>query len=103
MYTFGTITYLNKIMIMTERYENDNGDILNYVTYSTKFGGDEVLQHKKHGTEMAHITLHPDGVYVREKRSSRALIRFVNNRLSGFSPSPSIKLQAFLRRVQGHI
>jgi len=65
---------------MTEKYENDNGDLLNYVTYSTKFGGDEVLQHKKSGTEIAHITLHPDGVYLRETRNGRQLVGFVKGR-----------------------
>jgi len=88
---------------MKETYQNDNGDILNYVTYNTKYGGDEVLQHKKHGTELAHITLHPDGAYLRVKRNGRPLVGFVNNGMAGFSPSPSIKLQAFLRRVKGNV
>jgi len=85
-------------MIMTERYENQDGDILNFSTH-----GDQVLQHKKFGTEMAHITLHADGPHVREKRNARPLRSFVNNGLQGFSPPPSEKLRAFLRVVKGNI
>jgi len=88
---------------MTETYKNDAGDVLNYATYSTDKGVDEVLQHKKHGSEMAHITLHPDGVYVREKRNASDLKRFVRNGLEGFSPSPSPKLEQFLRSVRNKI
>lgn len=88
---------------MTEKYKNDAGDELNYATYATKEGGDEVLQHKKHGTEMAHITLHPDGVYFRETRNGNDLKRFVKNGLEGFSPSPSPKLKQFLMNVRNKI
>ena len=83
---------------MTETYQNENGDILNFSTHS-----DPVLQHKKFGTEMAHITLHADGPHMRATRNPRALYRFVNNGLAGFSPPPSMKLKAFLRQVKGKI
>lgn len=94
----------NKTTNMTEKYQNESGDLLNYVSYHSKHGGgaEEVLQHKKNGSEMAHITLHANGVInLREGRSKgKELVGFVKNGLSGFSPSPSIKLQAFLRRVK---
>jgi len=85
---------------MVERLRNNNGDVLNYIAYSD---ADEVLQHKKHGVEMAHITLHPDRAHIRTKRSKAhadALIAFVKSDLSGFMPSPSQALRNFIRIVK---
>jgi len=88
---------------MKETYKNDAGDVLYYVIYATKKGVDEVLQHKKHGSEMAHITKHPDGFYFRETRNGNDLKRFVRSGLDGFSPSPSPKLKQFLMNVRSKI
>lgn len=88
---------------MVEKLTNANGDVLNYTNYS---GNDEVLQHKKHGLEMAHITLHPDGVYVRTKRGpafATELKKFVKSNLAGFSPTPSINLKNFIRKVKNSV
>ena len=83
-------------------------DLLNFVVYrSTSVPGeDEVLQHKTHGVEMAHITLHPDGtVNLRERMpgSGRRLKGFVSSGLLGFTPRPSKRLETFLRRVRAKL
>lgn len=80
---------------MTETYKNENGDVLNFSTH-----GDPVLQHKRHGVEFSHITLHDDGPHVRVTRNAGPLKRFVQNNLSGFSPTPSARLKAFLRVIK---
>ena len=90
-----------------EQYRSGS-DLLNFVVYrSTAFAGDdEVLQHKaQHGvTEMAHITLHPDGtVNVHKTRNDAPIKQFVNSGLSGFTPAPSKRLQAFLTQVRPKI
>jgi hypothetical protein len=90
---------------LAEQYAKDP-DFLNFVVYAstTAAGEDEVLQHKKYGAEMAHITLHPDGtVNVRQTRSADALKQFVQSGLAGFTPAPSERLRKFLQRVQHKI
>ncbi len=87
-----------------EQYER-GADTLNFVVYrSTAFPGeDEVLQHKRGGVELAHITLHPDStVNFHETRPGlgRHLRQFVSSGLAGFSPAPSRRLVRFLGRIR---
>ena len=66
---------------------------------------DEVLQHKLFGTtEIAHITLHPDGsVNVRIKRTKTYIEMAIISNLIGFTPKPSQAVKQFILKVRGKI
>ena len=90
-------------LLVEERYIWGTEHLLIYVVYAstTAAGNDEVLQHKLMGAEMAHITLHPNGVVnFRVKRNRNFLERFVGSDLAGFIPAPSERLKTFLARVK---
>ena len=92
---------------VVEKYTRGS-NLLNYVVYGSTSvaGNDEVLQHKLHDTEMAHITLHPNGtVNFHETRLGigRYLRDFVMSNLVGFSPQPSSRLKQFLSKVRNRI
>lgn len=92
--------------LLTETYKRGEVDVVNYVVYAstTTPGNDEVLQHKQYGVELAHITLHGNGmIAVRETRSATALKLIVRQRLAGFSPAPSAALVSYLKRIQSHV
>jgi hypothetical protein len=89
-----------------ERYTKGT-DVVNFIVYerTTGLGDDQVLQHKLLGTtEMAHITLHPDGtVNLRAERDATYLMNVVRTNMEGFLPQPSPELQKFLRTVRDKI
>lgn len=90
---------------LREKYKKGN-DVINFVIYksTTGAGDDEVLQHKIHSQETAHITLHPDGsVNFRVKLSKEKLQLAVRNGLSGYSPPPSEALRQFLAKIRARI
>ena len=80
--------------------------VLNFVIYTstTAPGEDDVPQHKYHGAEMSHITLHPDGsVNFRVERDRNWMVQFLTADLSGFSPVPSARLRNFIQTVKYRI
>jgi|GEM_PF-1080507 len=94
---------------IAEQYTKDI-DVLNFVSYRrpTGEGVDYVLQHKRMGTEMAHITLHPDGVVhfmVKNNQESYGteLKLAARSGLSGYSPAPSEKVKQFLNQVRSKV
>ena len=91
--------------ISSERYAQGS-HLLHFVVYTstTGSGEDEVLQHKYHGVEMSHITLHPDGsVNFRVERDGNWMIQFMSNNLAGFTPQPSPRLNGFLLVVKDRL
>ncbi len=92
--------------IVHEQYEIDANSKLNFVVYksTTGVGNDEVLQHKLHGTEMAHVTLHPgDQVNLRKTRDATLLIKAIKDRMVGVEPAPSERLRQFIEAVKDKI
>ncbi|HEY8925819.1 MAG TPA: hypothetical protein VIU64_15635 [Polyangia bacterium] len=86
-----------------EKYQGVAGNTFNFVVYVRPdgLGEDEVLQHKLHGVELAHITLHPGGVVnVRATRDAQPLRTAVLAGMAGCAPAPSARLQAFFVKVR---
>jgi hypothetical protein len=91
--------------LIEEKYKTGSEEI-NYVVYQSRsgLGKDEVLQHKFHGTETAHITIHPDGtINFREKRSRTYLHAAVKSMMAEFTPRISPEVRSFIERVEGRI
>ena len=82
-------------------------DVVRFVVYrrTDGLGEDEVLQHKLFGiTEMAHVTLHPDGtVNLHVERIKEFLVNAICTDLAGFRPSPSLRLKHFIAKVRPKI
>ncbi len=89
----------------TENYTSGGGHELNFAIYTRTIGKekaktDYVLQHKIYGVETAHITLHPDGrVNFHSGKTEKYLQEAIDNRLFGYSPSPSKRLEEFLDKI----
>jgi hypothetical protein len=89
-----------------EKYQGSAGNVFNFVVYTRTdgLGDDEVLQHKLHGVELAHITLHPGGVVnVRSTRDPEPLRAAVRSGLAGCTPAPSARLREFFVKVRPKI
>ena len=92
---------------VVEKYTRGS-NLLNYVVYGSTSvaGNDEVLQHKLHGTEMANITLHPNGTvnfHGTRLGTGRYLRDFMMSNLVGFSPQLSSRFKQFLAKVKSRI
>lgn len=88
-----------------EIYRNDDKEVLNFVSYrrTGEDGVDFVLQHKIHGVEMGHITLHPDGAIHVKGRNTTYVTRAINNGFAGFRPQVSVGLKDFANIVKGSL